>query len=262
MSTTLLLSEISTTKLKLTMELHNILINIGLTDKEANVYLACLELGQSPASDIALRAKMNRVTTYDILKKLIHRGYVSTFTQNGTKTFTATDPDSIRNEVRKNYMDFKSALPDLRRLHGKTQHPHIRYYEGPEAIKKVYADTLTAKTELLNYADSRLVRQFWPNYDQEYVAERVKKKIYLRGIAPQDDYGDLVAEQNKASHREIRLVPGDKFPFHNEINVYDDKVSIVSFGEDEVLGMIIQSQEIADTQRAIFTMAWSFAGSV
>lgn len=244
------------------MELANILINIGLTDKEASVYLACLELGQSPASDIALRAKMNRVTTYDILKKLLHRGYVSTFTQNGTKTFSATDPDTIRNEVRKNYMDFKSALPDLRRLHGKTQHPHIRYYEGPEAIKKVYADTLTAKTELLNYADSRLVRQFWPNYDQEYVAERVKKKIYLRGIAPQDDYGDLVAEQNKASHREIRLVPGEKFPFHNEINVYDDKVSIVSFGEDEVLGMIIQSQEIADTQRAIFTMAWSFAGNV
>ena len=45
-----------------------------------------------------------------------------------------------------------------------------------------------------------------------------------------------------------------------EINIYDDKVSIISFGEDELVGMIIESHEIADTQRAIFAMAWSFAG--
>ncbi|MFT7184630.1 MAG: sugar-specific transcriptional regulator TrmB [Oceanicoccus sp.] len=244
------------------MDLHKTLINIGLTDKEAHVYLACLELGQSPASDIALRAKLNRVTTYDILKKLLHRGYISTLTQNGIKTFTATDPDSIRKDMRDRYMDLKSALPDLRRLHGKTQHPLIRYYEGVEAIKKVYADTLSSKTEILNYADSRLVRQFWPSYDEDYVTARVKKKIYLRGIAPQDRFGDVVAQENKDNHREIRLVPGEKFPFHNEINIYDDKVSIVSFGKDEVLGMIIQSQEIADTQRAIFTMAWAFSGSI
>mgnify|MGYP000108744409 CR=1 FL=1 len=244
------------------MDLHNILTKIGFTDKEASVYLACLELGQSPVSDIAMRAKLNRVTTYDILKKLLNRAYVSVLTQNGVKTFTATDPDTIRNDMRKRYMDLKTALPDLRRLHGKTQHPHIRYYEGIDAIKKVYADTLSAKTEILNYADSKLVRQFWPTYDDEYVAERVKKKIYLRGLAPRDSYGHRVAELNEASHREIRLVPGDQFPFHNEINIYDDKVSIVSFGEDEVLGMIIQSQEIADTQRAIFTMAWQFAASL
>jgi HTH-type transcriptional regulator, sugar sensing transcriptional regulator len=244
------------------MDLHKILINIGLTEKEARVYLACLELGQSPASDIALRAKLNRVTTYDILKKLLHRGYISALTQNGIKTFSATDPDSIRKDMRTRYMDLKSALPDLRRLHGKTQHPLIRYYEGVDAVKKVYADTLNSKTEILNYADSQLVRQFWPSYDTDYVAARVKKKIYLRGIAPKDEYGSIVKEENKKSHREIRLVPADRFPFHNEINIYDDKVSIVSFGEDEVLGMIIQSQEIADTQRAIFTMAWEFSGNL
>lgn len=243
------------------MDLHKTLTDIGLTQKEADVYLASLELGPSAVSDIALRAKLNRVTTYDVLKKLHQRAYVSKFTQDGVTVFTATDPDDLRNDIRQRYMSLKSALPDLRRLHGKTQHPHIRYYEGTEAVKKVYADTLNSKTEILNYADSRLVRQFWPHYDEEYVTQRVKKKIYLRGIAPRDEHGALVAELNTKSHREIRLVPSDRFPFHNEINIYDDKVSIVSFGKDEVLGMIIQSQEIADTQRAIFTMAWEFSGA-
>ena len=64
----------------------------------------------------------------------------------------------------------------------------------------------------------------------------------------------------KKNYREIRLVPPSEFSFANEINIYDDKVAIISFGKDKtVLGMIIESAEIADTQRAIFMMAWEFA---
>lgn len=230
-----------------------------MSDKETRVYLAALEIGASPASEIALRANLNRVTAYDILEKLIRKGFISTYTQKKVKYFAATDPDIIREDYRQKYMNFKSALPDLRRLHGKTSHPRVRYYEGLEGIKKIYTDTLTAKTEILNYADSKSIREFWPEYDNEYVRRRVKKKIYLRGISPRDEYGEKVVAENKKNHREIRLVPPGKFSFANEINVYDDKVSIISFGKNELLGMIIESPEIAETQRAIFMMAWSFA---
>ncbi|MDP2625106.1 MAG: helix-turn-helix domain-containing protein [Candidatus Peregrinibacteria bacterium] len=242
------------------MQLHSVLIDIGLTDKETKVYLGALELGHSPASEIALRAKLNRVTTYDILEKLIHKGFISTYTQKRIRYFSATDPDIIRSDYQQKYNNLKSALPDLRRLHGKTAHPRVRYYEGLEGIKKVYSDTLTSKTEILNYADSKSIREYWPNYDEDYVGQRVKKKIYLRGISPRDEYGKVVVAANKASHREIRLVPPTEFSFTNEINIYDDKVAIISFGEDELVGMIIESHEIADTQRAIFMMAWAFAG--
>lgn len=242
------------------MKLKNVLTDIGLNDKEAAVYLATLELGNAPASEIASKAKLNRVTTYDILNKLLHRGYISRSSKNKTKLFSATDPDTIREDLKQKYNNFKTALPKLRRLHGNTTHPHIRYYEGLEGIKKIYLDTLSAKTEILNYADSKSIRTFWPDYDEEYVNQRVKRKIYLRGISPLDEYGQAVVAQNHKSHREIRLVPPTEFSFQNEINIYDDKVSIISFGHDEILGMIIESPEIADTQRAIFMMAWSFAG--
>jgi sugar-specific transcriptional regulator TrmB len=216
-------------------------------------------LGASVASDIALKAKMNRVTCYDILKKLIQKGFISTYTQKKVRFFSATDPDILKSSYRQKYINFKSALPDLRRLHGKTPHPRVRYYEGIEAIKKIYLDTLTAKTEILNYADSKSIREHWPTYDKDYVKARVKKNIHLRGIAPLDEYGKAVVEKNKESCRQIRLVKSGEFPFSNEINIYDNKVAIISFGKDEVLGMLIESQEIADTQRAIFRMAWEYA---
>ncbi len=243
------------------MNLQNVLVNIGLKTKEAKVYLAALELGPSPASDIALRAKLNRVSTYDILKKLIKRGFISTYTQKKVKYFVATEPDLLRTEVRQKYLDFKESLPELRRLHGSTYVPRIRYYEGIDGVKKVYTDTFTAKTEIFNYADSKSIREHWPTYDEDYVKERVKRRIYLRGIAPLDEYGRKVAAENEKMYREIRLVTAGSFAFANEINIYDDKVSIVSFGKNEVVGLIIESPEIANTQRAIFMMAWEFAGN-
>lgn len=242
------------------MNLQNVLTNLGLSKKEATVYLATLELGSAPASDIAIRAKMNRVSTYDILRKLNSEGYVSTAIQKKIRIFSASSPDTLRLEYRKKYMDLKEALPELRRLQGTTVHPHIRYYEGLEAIKKVYADTLNARTEILNYADSKSIREYWPNYDEEYVAERVKRRIYLRGIAPHDEYGEKVIRDNEKKFREIRLVRAGPYSFANEINIYDEKVSIISFSKNGVIGMIIESPEIASTQRAIFMMAWEFAG--
>ena len=242
------------------MTLQNVLVNIGLSPKESKVYLAALELGPSPASDIALRSKLNRVSTYDILEKLIKRGFISTYTQKKIKVFAATEPDLLRTDIRQKYLDFKEALPELRRLHGSTYVPRIRYYEGIEGVKKVYTDTLSAKTEIFNYADSKSIREYWPTYDADYVDARVKHRIYLRGIAPLDEHGRRVAAENEKKYREIRLVNAGAFAFANEINIYDDKVSIVSFGKNEVVGLIIESPEIANTQRAIFMMAWEFVG--
>lgn len=231
---------------------------LGLTDKEAKIYLANLEIGSSPVSKIASKAKINRVTTYDILEKLIKKGLINFIVRAKVKYFTATDPELVVNEFKKRSEELQKALPDLKRLHGDTVHPRVRYFEGVEGIKNIYTDTLTSKTEILNYCNSKQIRAFWPGYDIEYVKERAKNGIFLKGIAPEDEYGHQVQNQDKDNNREIRLISKEKFNFSNEINIYDDKVAIIS-SKDELIGMIIESHEIAETQRSIFKMVWEFS---
>lgn len=232
--------------------------NIGLSEKEAKIYLACLELGSASVMHIAKNAHMNRVTTYDILEKLKAKGFVNFLIKKNVKYFSALDPELMYAETQRHTSQLKLALPQLKRITTGTNHPQVQYYEGIEGIKTIYADTLTSKTEILNYANSREIRKFWPEYDEEYVAKRVKKKIHLMGIAPDDEYGQRVHAADKANFREIRLVPSGTHNFTNEINIYDNKVAIVSI-RDELIGMIIESNDIASTQRAIFHMAWEFA---
>jgi sugar-specific transcriptional regulator TrmB len=238
-------------------ELIQILISLGLTDKESKVYLAATEAGTSPVSQIAQKAGINRVTTYDILEKLKQRGLISHFTKKQIKYFTATKAETLLEEFEKRTNSLRVALPKLKKLTGETAHPRVRYFEGLEGIKAIYADTLTSKTEILNYSNSEEIRKNWPKYDTEYVEKRAKKKILLKGIC-HDEHGKKVHELDQKYFREMRLLDPTQFNFTNEINIYDDKVAIISF-KDELIGMIIESAEIANSQRAIFDMCWKFA---
>jgi sugar-specific transcriptional regulator TrmB len=49
------------------------LMDLGLSKKEAYVYIICLEFSTAPASVIAKKSEIKRETCYYILKKLIDK---------------------------------------------------------------------------------------------------------------------------------------------------------------------------------------------
>ena len=51
------------------------------------------------------------------------------------------------------------------------------------------------------------------------------------------------------------VIPVKDFPIANETFTYQNKVAILNYG-DEKTGVIIESQQNADAQRAIFNLLW------
>ncbi len=241
----------------------NILISklkaIGFTENEARIYLAALESNESPASHIAESADMNRVSAYSILKKLRRKGVVSVVEKKKTQLFTAVAPEIFVEDVKRKADSLEESLPLLKALMGaEVFHPAVRYFEGIDAVKKAYSMTLDSKTEILNYANSKNIRLHWPEYDSEYVLQRKLHKIFLKGIAPDDAEGRKVKEMDHLYYRETRLLEKKHFKVENEIKIFDDKLFIASF-EPVTFAIIIESRPVADTQRQIFEISWSFA---
>jgi len=235
---------------------------VGLSEKEAQVYLAVLENGTSLVSRIAKTAGYNRITTYTILEKLLLRGLVTQTNKKDTKYFTAIAPEIFAKDVVQRAKDFKQDVPFLKLLAGGNEsRPVVQFFEGLEGVKKAYEETLKSRTEILNYANSKNLRECWPDYDQQYVSKRAKKKKFLRGLAPDDEPGCMVRADDKKYFREIRLLPQKLFWVENEINIFDDKLLITSFSP-QVFAILIQSKAVADTQRQIFEMSWMFAKKV
>jgi sugar-specific transcriptional regulator TrmB len=233
------------------------IVNLGLTKKEAQVYLATLENGQSPASHIAQQARINRVTTYGILEKLFQKGFVEQHEKNGTRHFQAIDPAVLNENLQQKAEEFAASLPLLKSIMGHPEHrPTVRFFEGIDGIKRAYKETLKSRTEICNYANSRNIRNHWPDYDESYVKKRKVAGVFLRGIFPKDKQGKQVQKTDKDYHRETKLLPADYFNVENEIKIFDGKMLITSF-EPHTFAIIIESSAVYETQKQIFEIVWN-----
>ena len=66
--------------------LKEMLVKLGLSEKEAHIYEAALESGPETAQKIARRAGITRTATYIYIKSLIKKGLMSSNTRD-KKTF-------------------------------------------------------------------------------------------------------------------------------------------------------------------------------
>jgi sugar-specific transcriptional regulator TrmB len=238
---------------------------LGLSGKESTVYLALLELGPALVTLVANRAGINRTTCYDILENLINLGLVSKVGGTSKKTYTAQPPESLVAYLEKQSEDFinkardaKKILPELKMLYNeKGKRPTIRYYDGKQGIKTVYEDTLTSHETIRAYASVKNMHSALPDFFPNYYKRRKDKKIAIRAILPATADAKERKSFDKVESRESKLVPVDKFNFSPEINVYDNKVAIMSLAEE--FGVIIESKEIAEAQKRIFELAWEAA---
>lgn len=236
-----------------------LLTGIGFSSKESSIYLTCLELGGATTSQIALRAKQNRITTYEILKRLQKRAVVKRYMKGKVWHFQAHDPRAVIKQAREQVSRAESHLPELvEALMHKVRKPKMSYFEGIDGIKAIYDDSLTARTELLTFTNPNDTRKYLTEeFVDAYVAERVRRRIPVRGFAPNDPIGKMERRIGPSVLREVRFFDQAKYPLSNEIMIYDDKIAVFS-GADEV-GFILENNVLASTFRSIWNMTWDLA---
>ncbi|MGC9968381.1 MAG: helix-turn-helix domain-containing protein [Minisyncoccia bacterium] len=243
---------------------RNALISIGFSAKEAEVYLALLDIGKGTVSQITRKAKLNRTTGYDILDKLVGLGLARISGKEPKQEYAVESPTGIENivknriaEASKNAEIMLKLIPQLSSIHNVAGRPQIRFYEGIEGLKQVYEDTLTSHEPIRAWATVEDMYKGLPGYFPKYYKRRAAHNISIRAIVPRTEMGLELVKRDKEEARETALIPLDKFYFSPEINVYDNKIMIASWREK--LGIIIESAEIADALKKIFELSWAEA---
>ncbi len=249
------------TQIKLTLQ------NFGFSEKEADVYIATLELGKGSVTEVARKAGINRTTGYDILNSLVNKGVVSASGREPKQEYAAEPPEAISTYLKKevgkldeNIKRSENIVHDLTLLHAYKNRPKIRFYEGKEGLQHVYEDTLTSTETIRAYASVEDVHTALPGYFPEYYKRRAKKGIAIRAIFPHTAEALKLHAHDEEEKRETVFVSAGTYNFSPEINIYDDKVMIASWREK--LGIIIESREIADAMKKTYDLAWIGAKSL
>lgn len=245
-------------------DLQETLERVGFSRNESAAYLALLEMGRGTIARIAERAGLHRTTGYHVLAALAHRGLASTSGKGVRQEYVAESPDRLTAYLKKEAEHLVAHLsaattiiPELKSLHHVGTRPRVRFYEGIEGLETVYEDTLTSHETIRAYAAVDDMHKAMPDYFPKYYERRAKEGIAIRAIIPATKVGKARAEQDKKELRETALVPAEKFTFTPEINIYDHKIMIASWREK--LGIIIESEEIAEAMKQVFELSWSEA---
>jgi sugar-specific transcriptional regulator TrmB len=240
---------------------------VGFTARQIEVYVALLQLGRGTVSQIARAAGINRTTGYDILDSLVEKGLVSISGREPKQEYVAELPERLMEYLRQesarasaHVRAVEKLIPELASIHNVAGRPKVMFYEGKDGLERVYEDTLTSSETILAYANVEDMHKALPNYFPKYYQRRAGKGISIRAILPANPAGEERAGHDSEESREAALVPTDKYFFSPEINIYDDKIMIASWREK--LGIIIQSQEIAEAMKSIYKLAWAEAKRV
>ena len=238
------------------MEIKHILEQLGLKDKKADVYLAALELGSATVIEISKKAGIKRTTCYDILMDLIKMGLVSETSKGKKRLFIGEDPEKILGDLENKEKLLSGILPQLKAVYNiKGVKPKIRFYEGKEGLREVYADTLKYSGEIAAFASEDVVRALGREWADDYLKKRVKKNIRVRVILPKTEYVFKIIGEDRELLRTSKLIDPQKYPFSIEINIYGHKkVALMSSREE--MGIIIEGDEVYKTMKLIFELLW------
>lgn len=237
---------------------------IGLTDKEASVYLAALELGPSPVQNIARHAGVPRATTYLVLRALTEKGLVTTFEQRKKLMFAAEAPDHLaglldaeRHLLREREQALKSLVPALaaRGQFPGSKRPVIRYYDGPEAHRTLIRENLRPGVkEILSMfctddADALLSRaKITPT---DLASRRRRLGITRRAVYTWRKTAPVPGRVQESA----RYIPYGDLPLTADITLIGDRVVLIPY-DSPTRGVSIEDAAITKAFRALFERLW------
>jgi len=238
---------------------------LGLDDKESKVMMSVLRIGSQPASVIAKHTKLDRTTTYRILKELYQKGLLSRSNRKGVTVFYLEKLEDIHRYIdreRSRYDtlsgEFEALTPKLESLHsGMQELPRIQIYDGFEKLQDFYRDIVKRAQE------------------QKLIQIRILGSNTFSQQLERRELGDLIAEFQQALKKnsikaDILIAQGnltrewlshlDSFEVMQKLpaaggatNVIlvGDSVFMVSF-RDFPVGVRIDHPDIAQTMHFLF----------
>ncbi len=243
--------------------------DFGLSEKEAHVYLAALEIGRATADQLAKHSKIVRSTTYVQLDSLMKMGLMSTY-EEGKKTYFAPESPELlkrlllkqKEEMNTKEQELSALLPALlQQFEGAGERPVVRFFSSKEGITAMRENALKElkKGEVLHilYSYDELQKLYSKEELFDFSTRRESKGIVIKSIYSK------VGEKFKRStvglkEDERRYIAPERLPLKTDFFMYGNKLAIMALSGN-VFGLVVESALVTESMMHIFNILWSVA---
>ncbi len=245
-----------------------LLTNTGLTEAQAKAYAALIEHSPITPPELSEQIGESRTNTYKILDQLEELGLARKDDIKKKIHYWALNPSALFDVVEKELSEVElkrrkveasmSSLQEAYLEHN--ERPGVRHFQGVQGLKAIYDDQIREGKEVVYLRATSDIRGFADNelhlIRNKFPANNIPRRAITQDRElPNPEPGPRIpiAQSDELMQLSRTWIDECDYDAPVEWSAYGDKLSIISFG-DEVMGMIIESPQIAEGFRQMFKM--------
>ncbi len=252
------------TKLCYAVHMQEILLQLGLHDNEAAMYLLLLGSPRLTAQQIADSTGIGRTNTYRIVDSLLERKLIVRDDSPVSK-FSAAEPQLLQKILEEKQIALKQtakslavAMPSFRSQYSLSLNkPGVYHMAGNEGIERLLRNMAVSQSEILLVAsddlpgDSETLERF-----RRLQTEIHANNVPIRALFHNAPYKDRIQSEFASRGMDTRFVGAS--PFRGEVAIYEDNVAFTVY-DPSLIVTVITNTHIASTMRTLFENVWETA---
>lgn len=232
---------------------------IGLSEKEAQIYLALLQVDNESIQDLAKRTGINRTTVYPVLETLEKKGLVSEIQLGKKINYEAAPPERLETFVERQKVvlqeraeRLKDIIPQIKSVQREQgERPVVKYFEGRDgaisAYEEFYSSFKTEEKQGYFVFNVDLLKTVFTEKEMEAFRNIRKGK----NVHPVSVYNANMHERPFAPGSGERIkIDHEKYPILADMSIIDDQIILTTLGE-KVSAILIKSKDFAETFRSL-----------
>ncbi len=236
--------------------------SLGFSDKEAEIYLKLLELGNASYTDLAKSTGIKRTSLYTMVSPLRERGVVNY--DIATRKLVPETPDVLFAIMQTKILQFHKLIPQLKSLGGPKTFSRVRFYSGPEQMKRMFLEKdrlpVPKKDRVrLVISDVQAWNSFWQKHDPDLLNYLPRHRKDMGYSAKVLFSGQKEAPFDKESlpdfNMEIKFLP-ESYKHEFDMEIRPNIILLTDLTGEQPYGIKIISTELAKAFTSFFNFTW------
>ncbi|MFA5995615.1 MAG: helix-turn-helix domain-containing protein [Patescibacteria group bacterium] len=236
----------------------------GFTTTDIEIYLLLCQAGKIDVTRLINKSRFSRVTVYEALHALEKQGLVEYKKAGRSVFYQITHPHALMMVAEKKKQEAELIAHDIQKhieqLTGlyniSIGKPGIQFFEGEAGLKQALYDSLKTHDTIYTYVNEDIIQQYGKQMNQEYVMERLKRRIHKKIIMVDTPAAHTVNTETVNAFTKIKFLPANKYQFDIAMEIYDDTISYLTVHQDHLMAFVISHPGVTRQQKKLFEFVW------
>lgn len=248
-------------------KLEHILDSVYKDSKVAAVYAALLRHGPQTISSISRTTDIERTKMYRLIEVMKKERLVYVEVREHRQIYHAVTVNNLKELLSEKTKEISSLTNELEIIQPylETYMPNsqtrVQYYHGAQGLKQMLWNQTRAKGEIVSILSENIQTHTSKAFFESWILACNTNQLTHRSIVDDNFINQQKAYYGAMSHSlvnwQARHISDALSGIPHRTTIYDSVTTYFDWSKDDLFGIEIYNQNIADMQRQFFELVWN-----